>query len=197
MELPVDDIATCFCVNKLLSLSDITTMVDTDYNHLLSFVKGNQCFDKLSDNHIVKLFHSVMDDLSVRIIDNTELVLLGMCIVVPFPARKLVVRGLHHAYFELTKTLLTAQQLYYWPCMRSDIKTYIDAYIPCQQARPSQARQKLLPPASPSHALQPMRSVNLDLFSAAGQDWLAMVDRFSGYEWTERLVRPPVTCSCS
>ena len=104
MELPVDD-----SVNKLLSLSDITTMVDTDYNYLVSFVKGNQCFSKLSDNHVAKLFHSVMDDLSVRIVDNTELVILqGMRIVVPFPTRKLVMRDLHHAHSGLTKTPLKA-----------------------------------------------------------------------------------------
>ena len=45
----------------------------------------------------------------------------------------------------------------------------------------------LLPPVSPSFALQPMRRVSLDLFAAAGQDWLAMVDRYSGYAWTSRL----------
>ena len=109
-----------------------------------------------------------MNDLSVHIIDNTELVILqGMRIVVPFPARKLVIRELHNVHSGLTKTLLTAQQRYYWPSMRSDIKTYIDACIPCQQARLLQPRQKLLPPALPSQALQPMRSVSLDLFSAS------------------------------
>ena len=36
MEFPVEDIAKCFRVNKLLSLSGITTMVDTDYNNLVS-----------------------------------------------------------------------------------------------------------------------------------------------------------------
>lgn len=73
-------------------------MMDTDYNHLVSFVKGKQCFNKISDNHVAKLFHNVMDDLSVRIVDNTELViLLGTRIVVLSPACKLVVRELHHA----------------------------------------------------------------------------------------------------
>ena len=32
-----------------------------------------------------------------------------------------------------------------------------------------------------------MRSVSLDLFAAAGHDWLAMVDRYSGYAWTTKL----------
>ena len=152
MELPIDDIATCFRVNKLLSLRDITS----DYNHLVAFVKGDQCFSKNSDNHIAKLFHGVMDDLSVRTVDNTDLVILhGTRIVVPFPARKFVIRELHNAHSGLTKSILIAQQLYYWPSMRFDIKSTIDACVPCQQAQPSQARQKLLPPVSPSHTLQP------------------------------------------
>ena len=138
---PVDDIAKCFRVSKLLSLSDIPTLVDTDYNQLVAFVKGSQCYDKLCDNRIARLFHSVMDDLSVRNVDDTDLVILqGTRIVVPNHARKLVIRELHNAHSGLTKTLLIAQQLYYWPSMRSEIKTYIDACIPCQQARPSLPR---------------------------------------------------------
>ena len=49
------------------------------------------------------------------------------------------------------------------------------------------ARPKLLAPDPPSQALQPMRSVSLDLFAAAGHDWLAMVGRYSGYAWTTKL----------
>ena len=97
-----------------------------------------------------------------------------------YTARKRVVRELHHAHSGLTKSFLTAQQLYYWPGMHSDIKSYIDACVPCQEARPSLARQKLLPPALPSDAVQPMRYVALDLFSA-------MVDRYSGYAWAAKL----------
>ena len=38
-----------------------------------------------------------------------------------------------------------------------------------------------------SEAMQPMRCVAVDLFSAAGNDWLAMVDRYSGYAWASKL----------
>ena len=115
------------------------------------------------------------------------MILEGICIVVPSHERRLVIMELHNAHSGLTKTLLTAHQLYYLSSMHSDIKTYIDACIPCQQARPSQPRQKLLPPDPPSQALQTMRSVSVDLFSAAGQDWLTLVDCFSGYAWTAKL----------
>ena len=188
MELPIDDITTCFRVHKLMLLNDITSAVDADYTRLIAFVKGNQCFDKIGDRHIAKLFHDVMNELSVCMVDGTDLVILkGTRIVVPFPAHKFVIRELHNAHSGLTKSVITAQMLYYWPGMHSDIKSYIHACVPCQQARPSLARSKLLSPVPPSQSLQPMHSVSLDLFTAAGQDWLAMVDRFSGYAWTAQL----------
>ena len=159
MELPVVDIATCIQVNKILSLGDITSSVDDEYANLVAFVQGRQHHDNTGKPHIAKLFRNVMDDLSIRQVNGVDLVILqGTRIVVPFPARKMVIRELHSAHSGLTKSILTAQQLYYWPGMRSDIKSFVDACVPCQQARPSLARQKLLPPASHSDAIQPMRS---------------------------------------
>ena len=114
MELPIDDIATCFRVHKLMSLGDITLAINADYASLIAFVKGNQRHDKTNNPHIAKLFHSVMDELSVRQVNGVELVILqGICIVVPLPARKSVIRELHNAHSGLTRRILTAQQLYY------------------------------------------------------------------------------------
>ena len=188
LELPIDDIATCFRVNGLMTLDDILASVDKDYATLISFVQGHQRFNSTEQTHIAKLYRNVMNDLSIREINGVDVVMLqGTRIVVPSSARKRVIRELHHAHSGLTKSFLTVQQLYYWPGMRSDIKSFIDACVPCQEARPSLARQKLLPPALPSEAIQPMRCVALDLFSAAGSDWLAMVDRYSGYAWAAKL----------
>ena len=99
-----------------------------------------------------------MNELSVCTVDDTKLVIMQGTRIVPFQARKFVIRELHNAHSGLTKSVITAQQLYYWPGMRSDIKSYIDSCVSCQQARPSLARQKLLPPVCiPS----------LDLFQAS------------------------------
>ena len=136
---------------------------------------------------LIRITHA---SLSIRQVNGVDLVVLqGTRIVVPTSARKRVIRELHNAHSGLTKSIMTAQQLYYWPGMRSDIKSFIDACVPCQQARPSLVRQKLLPPASPSDVIQPMRCVGIDLFTAAGNDWVAMVDRYSGYAWAAKLAR--------
>ena len=100
-----------------------------------------------------KLYRGVLDDLSVRDVEGNKLVMLnGTRIVVPTAARQGVVRELHKSHSGITKTFLTAQQLYYWPGMRSDIKSFIEACIPCQESRPSQrARNYWRPP----HLLKP------------------------------------------
>ena len=76
MELPIDDIATCFRVHKLMSLGDITSAIDADCASFIAFVKGNQCHDKTNNPHIAKLFQSVMDEFSVCQVNGTELVVL-------------------------------------------------------------------------------------------------------------------------
>ena len=65
-ELPIDDSATCFQVNKILSLGDITSSVDDVYTNLIAFVRGRQKHDNTGKPHIAELFRNVMDDLSIR-----------------------------------------------------------------------------------------------------------------------------------
>ena len=70
------------------------------------------------------------NELSVRQVNGVDLVVLQRTrIVVPLPARKFVIRELHNAHSGLMKSIMTAQQLYYWPGMRSDIKSFIDAWF--------------------------------------------------------------------
>ena len=66
--------------------------------------------DNTGKPHIAKLFRSLMDELSIRQVNGVDLVVLqGTRIVVLLPART------KNAHSGLTKSILTAQQLYYWP----------------------------------------------------------------------------------
>ena len=75
------------------------------YTNLISFVQSRQHYDNINKPHIAKLFRNVMDDLSIRQVNGVDLVVL--------PARKMVIRELHSAHSGLTKSILTAQELYY------------------------------------------------------------------------------------
>ena len=97
-----------------------------------------------------------------------------------------ILNELHRAHSGTEKMYKTASQLYFWWGMKNTIRQKVDSCNACMESRPKQTR----PPAimnPPSAALKPMRYVGIDLFDAAGGQWLAMVDRFSGYAWAKQL----------
>ena len=70
--------------------------------------------------------------------------------------------------------------------MKNSIRQKVDGCSSCMESRPRQTRPTVTMNA-PSAALEPMRHMGIDLFDAAGSQWLALVDRFSGYAWTKKL----------
>ena len=97
-----------------MMLDDITSSFDEEYADLVAFVHGRQSYKSAEKPHIAKLFRNVIDDLSIRQVNGVNLVVLqGTGIVVPTSACKRVVHELHNAHSGFTKSVMTAQQLYY------------------------------------------------------------------------------------
>ena len=79
--------------------------------------------------------------------------------------------------------------------MKEEIRMEIDACQYCQEDRPAQARptlNNLLPSAS----LYPMLHVASDLFNLHGDTYIVLVDRYSGYAWSEKLRRTDTRSVC-
>ena len=73
--------------------------------------------------------------------------------------------------------------------MKADIEQSVANCSPCQAQRQSNTRPHMDTVNLPGEAKQPMLHTACDLFSAVGKQWLALVDRFSGYAWTTALRR--------
>ena len=116
-----------------------------------------------------------------------QLVLDGSRLVVPTHKRDAILALLHVGHSGIAKTYRPATQLYYWPKMKKDIERSIASCTPCQEQRQSNARQSMGEVNLPSKAKQPMLHTACDLFSAVGKQWLALVNRFSGYGWATPL----------
>ena len=71
--------------------------------------------------------------------------------------------------------------------MKTDIEQSVANCSFCQAQRQSNPRPKLDTVNLPGDAKQPMLHTACDLFSATGKQWLALVNRFSGYAWTIAL----------
>ena len=98
-------------------------------------------------------------------------------IVVPKGAKDEILKELHRSHSGILKTYTTAAQLYYWPGMKNSIEQMIGS---CQRDRPSKQRTTIRT-SPPSKAQSPMEHVAADLFDAAGEKWIVLVDRYSGY----------------
>ena len=71
--------------------------------------------------------------------------------------------------------------------MKKDIEGSVASSTPCQEQRPSNPRPTMEAVKLPSDVKQPMLYTACNLFSAVGRQWLALVDRFSGYGWATPL----------
>ena len=111
----------------------------------------------------------------------------GCRLVVPEHRRDAILRLLHAGHSGIAKTYRTATQIYYWPNMKKDIEQSVANCSPCQAQRQSNPRPKMNEVSLPGDAKQPMLHTACDLFSAVGKQWLALVDRFSGYGWATPL----------
>ena len=111
----------------------------------------------------------------------------GCRLVVSKHKRSAILSLLHPGHSGIAKTYRTAIQLYYWPSMKTDIEQSVANCSSCQAQRQSNPRPKLDKVNLPGDAKQPMLHTACDLFSATGKQWLALVDRFSGYAWTVPL----------
>ena len=146
-------------------------------------------FSKLPNDHPARAYKSLAHRISISSTGNTNVAMLdGRRIIVPNTAISTITQELHRAHSGVEKTYKTAAQLYYWPGMKNSIRQTIDNCRVCREDRPAQARPTAKIP-QPSSALYPMNEVGTDLFDAIGKKWIVLVDRYSGYAWTEELRR--------
>ena len=79
--------------------------------------------------------------------------------------------------------------------MKGEMCKDIDGCQHCQEDRPAQAWPKLSG-LLPSALIQPMLHLATDLFDLQGDTNVVLVDRYSGYSWTEKLQRTDTWSEC-
>ena len=109
--------------------------------------------------------------------------------MVPSAERPKILSLLHKGHPGRTKTRTLARQLYYWPGMSNDIKQLVSTCQECVELLPKQRQQ----PLQQTFATGPMQQTSADLFSLAGKNYLAFVDRYSGMLWCDKLTQTTTT----
>ena len=119
-------------------------------------------------------FWAYKDELCVE----DTLILYGRRIIVPKSLRLDTLKRLHASHQGIEKTRRRAQQTVFWPGISSDITNTVSACDECQERRPSLQKETYMSDPLPA---TPFAEIAADLFSYGGNQYLAAVDRLSGW----------------
>ena len=90
---------------------------DIEYQRLISALKAAANLTDLEDDHPAQHFRDKRHELSTVQLEDEENPLIirnGKQIIIPRTARKNLLRELHRSHSGISKTYLTANELYYW-----------------------------------------------------------------------------------
>ena len=101
--------------------------------------------------------------------------------MLPVASIPIILQQLHNGHPGQDKTIKLANQLYYWPGMLNDIRTFVESCKLCFRRLPNQQHNPVITsPPSFSYG-PPMAHVGLDLFAFGGKQHLLCVDHWSGF----------------
>lgn len=143
----------------------------------------SKCY--LEDNELIRHFFKLREEL----ICNDGIIYYQDRIVIPSKLKQLALFMLHSGHLGISKTILRAQQTYYWVNMNNDIEAYIKNCLTCQENRPSKIKEPLLPYEIPD---RPFQRICLDIMNYKNIDYLVIVDSFS--KWIECLKLKSKSC---
>ena len=121
-----------------------------------------------------------------ELVEDKGLVFLGERLVVPRTLRKEMLGQLHRSHIGIEGCLRRAREVLYWPRMNSEVKDYVSKCSVCQTYKPEQCREALQPfPVPP----RPWSMTGADLFELGRQQFIIIVDYWSGFFEVQELTR--------
>jgi hypothetical protein len=160
----------------LAEMSDVAR-ADRDYQEVVTAVRSGLYDGKkiknLRRSHPALQYRGQWDYMAV---EDVFLTFHGR-LVVPEAARAQVLATLHIQHPGVTKTLMDARQLYFWPGMTNAIELMVSRCAECTACLPAQA----LEPQIAMEATRPFEKFSIDLGKQKGKNYLIGVDRYSGW----------------
>lgn len=105
-------------------------------------------------------------------------------LVIPTELQRTISKWLHAPHLGIEKTLARARSLYFWPGMNNQIKEMVLSCPVCEKFKRNNQKEELKQEDAPKY---PFQTVAIDLFEYAGQDFLSIIDAYSGYVFVENL----------
>lgn len=170
----------CTVVNSINVSNDQLTKLkkltneDETMKILKSYIVTNWPSHKKNVPDNVKPFWKVKDELTL----GENLVFKGNALVIPHDLRREMLQRLHFTHCGVTKTVLRAKNVVYWPNMENQIRDMISQCEPCITFANNYRKEPLVPHDVPK---LPWYKVGLDIFQLNGKNYLLVVDYYSKY----------------
>ena len=164
---------------------------DDEYKELVTLVgkavPADEVKSKTKEGHLARRVVKEWHALSTANLNGVDIVLKdAKRMVLPSRARARVLELLHASHAGIEKTKVTARGMYYWPGMNDDIEHLVTSCKTCRTLQPSQRGMEAL---EIDKDIAPGTHYGIDLFNINTQDWVTMVDRYSGYPFARRLTK--------
>ena len=148
---------------------------DKEYQKLIKIVQKG-CLRKKEMPEKLREFWTSLNRLSIF---NGFVLMNRKRIVIPNDAKDDILKELHVAHQGIERTKRRARETVYWPNIDKDIAQVVSSCDACRQRLPSQPKEEMLEDGQVP--TKPFECVGADLFTIAGKEYLAYIDRLSGW----------------
>ena len=167
---------------------------DEEYQDMIRMLMEEVNIEDVSGNHPVKEVKAHWDELSVVKVNGVDLLAKDETkLLVPKGARGMVLEKLHGNHTGTSKSKVTARQIYFWPNMSKEIEDMIGRCRTCQELAKSMADT---PSQERDDDNMPGSHYGIDLAYFEGQDWVVLMDRYSGYPFAKRMQKINTAAIC-
>ena len=155
---------------------------DPNYRKLKETLREFMKSSNIPNNHPAKPYAKKWNDLSLH---TSGLVVCELTrIVPPESCRAEILDKFHDSHCGIEKLKKLAKQRFYWPGLNNSLEQIVKECGKCQYLLASQPSQ---PVKVNTKASYPMSDVATDLFQIGSNDYIALVDRYSGWPMCAKL----------
>lgn len=124
---------------------------------------------KGNERNELKHFIKIKNDIEIA----DGLIYYKKRLIVPKTLRREVLKLLHETHLGFNKTCIIARELFYWPAITSELKSFIGQCKTCNKYSKSQTKKSLV-----NHYITeiPFMKVGIDIAEYAGNSFLILVD---------------------
>lgn len=105
-------------------------------------------------------------------------------LVIPTVMQKCISNWLHAPHLGIEKTLARARSQFFWPGMTADLTELVKSCRICEKFTRNLQKESLVQPSLPEY---PFHRIGVDLYEYGGRDYVAIIDAYSGYVFSEKL----------